>query len=138
LISSNLSLLHVSLASRGPNLKSTPLLNIKQYNCNNTRHMTACIYVNRNLTKAEAEAACQFRQAAVHRNSMLQNLEVQTVSIEPSIRHADVTMSLLNIASNPYTVIPLPPISSLQTSTSSNISTPHPIHHRTQQSGRLS
>jgi hypothetical protein len=70
------------------------------------------IFVNRNLAKAEVEAEAAYRsrlrcrQAAAHRSNLLPNLNLQAVSTEPSTTHADVTMSLLNIANNPYKVVP--------------------------------
>jgi hypothetical protein len=77
------------------------------------------VYINRNLTKAEAEAAyyvrVQRRQAAVHRaDNRGKRYETSNLGNEQS--DIDVSRSLLNIAQNPNVFVPPPPTSDSRTS----------------------
>ena len=103
------------------------------------------VFINRNLTKAEAEAAycvrVQQRQVAVHHTAYQQSRGTEhevNVSNKPS--DIDVSLSLLSTASNPNTLVPLPPSSQSRVTVSndptlSNITAP-PAADQFQQQGR--
>jgi hypothetical protein len=73
------------------------------------------VYFNRNLTKAEAEAAyrvrVQRRQAALRRVDNQQNRELRNGHTPLSNDQVDIysSLSLLNIAVNPNIIVPPPP-----------------------------
>ena len=78
------------------------------------------VYISRNLTKAEAEAAYQSRvrrrQAATHTNKTSalpqDGAGVKGSVLQPTLTtNIDASLSLLTIASNPYVIIPPPPVS---------------------------
>jgi hypothetical protein len=75
------------------------------------------VYITRNLTKAEAEAAFlsrdlrRRRAAARLNNAKPATHEDRTVVVEQSTNtNADISLSLLNIANNPQLMVPPPPI----------------------------
>jgi hypothetical protein len=84
------------------------------------------VYFNRNMTKAEAEAAyrarVQRRQATLHRTNNQQNqgarYDVSNSSDEQS--SIGISLSLLNIASNPNAIVPPPPAADTQACTNDN------------------
>lgn len=75
------------------------------------------IYINRNLTKAEAEAAYQSRvqrrQAAERRKGT--TLPSSVPPFNGGSIDTDASLPLLNIACNPQTVLPPPPSRDRQT-----------------------
>jgi len=103
------------------------------------------VFINRNLTKAEAEAAycvrVQRRQAAVHHADNQQSRGTRyevNASNKPS--DIDVSLSLLSTANNPNALVPLPSSSQSRVSVSddpalSNVTAP-PAADQSQQQGR--
>ena len=85
------------------------------------------VYFNRNMTKAEAEAAyrarVQRRQATLHRtNKNQQNQEARHDVINSSDEQSSIciSLSLLNTASNPNAFVPPPPAANIQACTNDN------------------
>jgi hypothetical protein len=95
------------------------------------------VYISRNLTRAEAEAAYQSRvrrrQAATHTNK-ISALPQDRAGVNGSILQPTLTtnidasssLSLLTIASNPYVIIPPPPVSQFQQQSTGLILPPFP------------
>lgn len=106
------------------------------------------VYISRNLTKAEAEAAYQSRvrrrQAAAaaaartnHIPTLPQNRAGRNVVMSQSIHTTDIdtSLSLLTTASNPHVIISPPPISRLP-QTSADLTLRSASHVEEQQTGR--
>jgi hypothetical protein len=105
------------------------------------------VYITRNLTKAEAEAAFlsrdlrRRRAAARLNNAKPATHEDRTVVVEQSTNtNADISLSLLNIANNPQLMVPPPPINYSQMPTYTTPLASSSIDRQVnqpQQSGRL-
>lgn len=119
----------------------------KQLRKSPTQAIRDNVYITRNLTKAEAEAAFlsrdlrRRRAAARLNNAVPATREDRTGVVEQSTNtNADISLSLLNIANNPQLIVPPPPINCSQMPT---YTIPHASSfidrqvNQPQQSGRL-
>lgn len=100
------------ISMRTPSQAQQLITQAKQLRRSQNQLVRDNVYINRNQTKAEAEAAYQLRvqrrQAAERRKDA--TLSSSVPSFNSASTDTEVSLSLLNIASNPQTVLPPPPV----------------------------